>query len=47
MEMKTAVTTALLKYATFRGRATRPDYWRWVLLFSMIQRGADGANRCG
>jgi len=31
MDMKTAVTTVLSKYATFQGRAARPEYWWWVL----------------
>ena len=31
MNMKTAVTTVLSKYATFQGRAARPEYWWWVL----------------
>jgi uncharacterized membrane protein YhaH (DUF805 family) len=31
MDMPTAVRTVLAKYATFSGRATRPEYWWWVL----------------
>jgi uncharacterized membrane protein YhaH (DUF805 family) len=31
MEMVTAVKTVLGKYATFSGRAARPEYWWWVL----------------
>lgn len=31
MDMKTAVWTVLGKYATFSGRAARPEYWWWVL----------------
>jgi uncharacterized membrane protein YhaH (DUF805 family) len=31
MDMMTAVKTVLGKYATFSGRATRPEYWWWVL----------------
>lgn len=31
MNMQTAVTTVLQKYATFTGRAARPEYWWWVL----------------
>jgi len=30
-----AVSTCLGKYATFDGRATRPEYWWWAL-FSVI-----------
>lgn len=31
MDMKTAVTTCLSKYATFSGRALRSEYWWWAL----------------
>ena len=31
MDMMTSVKTVLGKYATFSGRATRPEYWWWVL----------------
>ena len=31
MDMVTAVKTVLSKYATFSGRAARPEYWWWVL----------------
>ncbi len=31
MDMMTAVKTVLGKYATFSGRAARPEYWWWVL----------------
>lgn len=31
MDMTTAVKTVLGKYATFSGRASRPEYWWWVL----------------
>lgn len=31
MDMQTAVRTVLSKYATFAGRATRPEYWWWFL----------------
>ena len=31
MDMITAIKTVLGKYATFSGRATRPEYWRWLL----------------
>jgi len=40
MDMQTAVRTVLGKYATFTGRAGRPEYWWWVLatliLFSIL-----------
>ena len=31
MDMVTAVRTVLGKYATFSGRAARPEYWCWIL----------------
>jgi uncharacterized membrane protein YhaH (DUF805 family) len=31
MDMITAIKTVLGKYATFSGRATRPEYWWWLL----------------
>jgi uncharacterized membrane protein YhaH (DUF805 family) len=31
MNMQTAVKTVLGKYATFTGRAARPEYWWWIL----------------
>ncbi|MDH4042411.1 MAG: DUF805 domain-containing protein [Gammaproteobacteria bacterium] len=31
MNMQTAVQTVLGKYATFTGRAARPEYWWWIL----------------
>ncbi|MCP5128633.1 MAG: DUF805 domain-containing protein [Pseudomonadales bacterium] len=31
MDMVTAVKTVLGKYATFSGRATRSEYWWWIL----------------
>ena len=30
-----AISTCFSKYATFAGRATRPEYWYWVL-FTVI-----------
>ncbi|MCV2867187.1 DUF805 domain-containing protein [Defluviimonas sp. WL0002] len=35
MDFWTAVKTCFNKYATFRGRATRPEYW-WFVLFLFI-----------
>lgn len=46
MNMKTAVTTVLSKYATFQGRAARPEYWWWVLatlIFFIALAIVDGA----
>lgn len=34
MDFQTAVRTCLQKYVTFEGRATRPEYW-WFVLFSV------------
>ena len=31
MTFKTAIRTCFGKYATFKGRATRPEYWYFVL----------------
>jgi len=31
MSFGQAVSTCFSKYATFAGRATRPEYWYWVL----------------
>lgn len=31
MGMQEAVRTVLSKYATFEGRAARPEFWWWVL----------------
>ena len=36
MNMMTAVKTALTKYATFNGRATRPEYWWWILAMIIL-----------
>ena len=41
-----AVRTVLSKYATFSGRATRPEYWWWVLagaLMMAVMQIIDGA----
>ena len=36
MNMMTAVKTVLAKYATFSGRATRPEYWWWILAMIIL-----------
>jgi len=36
MNMMTAVKTVLAKYATFTGRATRPEYWWWILAMIIL-----------
>jgi len=46
MSFSTAVKTCFRKYATFSGRAARPEYW-WFVLFiilgSMVAAALDGA----
>jgi len=36
MNLKTSVTTVLGKYATFTGRATRSEYWWYILAFALL-----------
>lgn len=36
-----AVKTVLSKYATFSGRATRPEYWYFVLFYILCKLGCD------
>jgi len=36
MNMITAVKTVLGKYATFDGRAPRPEYWWWILAMVIL-----------
>lgn len=46
MQMMDAVRRVLSNYATFSGRASRPEYWWWVLavvLGSLVFRLIDGA----
>jgi len=46
MDMQTAVRTVLGKYATFTGRAARPEYWWWILaviILLVILTVIDGA----
>lgn len=41
-----AVNSVLSKYATFSGRATRAEFWRWVVVFvllTVVSRIIDGA----
>ncbi len=35
MDFATAIRTCLSKYATFTGRASRPEFW-WFALFTML-----------
>ncbi len=36
MNFWVAVKTCLIKYATFEGRATRSEYWYWVLFVILL-----------
>lgn len=42
MNFTTAVTTCLTKYVTFSGRATRSEYW-WFILFCIVVQVAVAA----
>lgn len=45
MDMSTAVKTVFSKYVTFSGRASRPEFWWWVLftiIVSIIAYAIDG-----
>lgn len=37
MDFATAIRTCLAKYATFSGRASRPEYWFFFLFIVMVQ----------
>lgn len=39
MDFQTAIRTCLSKYATFSGRAHRPEYW-WFVLFTVLVQTA-------
>ena len=46
MTLGEAVNSVLSKYATFTGRATRAEFWRWVVVFvllTVVSRIIDGA----
>ena len=48
MEMKEAFVTCMKKYATFSGRATRPEYWWFILCEVLIIVGVSAiSNRLG
>ena len=36
MGFSEAINTCFAKYATFSGRATRPEYWYWVLFTVVV-----------
>jgi uncharacterized membrane protein YhaH (DUF805 family) len=36
MNFSTAVKTVLANYAKFTGRATRPEYWYWILALVIL-----------
>jgi uncharacterized membrane protein YhaH (DUF805 family) len=39
MNFPQAVASCLKKYAVFSGRASRPEYWYWILFYALIQIG--------
>lgn len=41
MDFATAIRTCFAKYATFEGRASRPEYW-WFVLFLLLGNLAAG-----
>ena len=46
MTFAEAVNSVLSKYATFGGRASRAEFWRWVVVFvllTIVSRIIDGA----
>lgn len=48
MKFDEAVRTVVNKYATFTGRAGRPEYWYWVLLLVLVQVAVNiGAQMIG
>lgn len=42
MPFGTAISTVFRKYAEFEGRATRPEFW-WFILFAALVNSALGA----
>jgi uncharacterized membrane protein YhaH (DUF805 family) len=46
MDFQTAIKTCLSKYATFQGRAHRPEYW-WFVLFGFLVQLASSAIDAG
>ena len=46
MDFATAVRTCITKFATFEGRASRPEFWWWVLFWWLVSAATgivDGA----
>ena len=46
MNMQTAIRTVFSKYVAFNGRATRSEFWYWVLFIVLVSIGlsiVDGA----
>lgn len=41
MDFQTAIRTCFQKYATFEGRATRAEFWWWVLFTILIGLAAN------
>jgi len=44
VEMKEAFVTCMTKYATFSGRATRPEYWWFILCEVLIIAGVSAIS---
>ncbi|WP_353808742.1 DUF805 domain-containing protein [Agromyces sp. SYSU T00194] len=44
MSFGESIQTVLRKYAEFRGRATRPEYWWWVLFLVLVGAGLNVLN---
>ena len=47
MNFKDAVITGLKKFATFEGRATRSEYWWFVLFAALVQCAASIMDSTG
>ncbi|GLI26577.1 hypothetical protein ARHIZOSPH14_08190 [Agromyces rhizosphaerae] len=44
MSFGESIQTVFRKYAEFRGRATRPEYWWWVLFLVLVSAGLNVLN---
>lgn len=47
MNFSQSIATCFSKFATFKGRATRPEYWWFVLFGVLMGWGAGIADRSG
>jgi uncharacterized membrane protein YhaH (DUF805 family) len=36
-----AIRTCLVKYADFKGRATRPEFWQWIMFVAIVGLSLD------